>query len=69
MGFDIASRRSGAPGDGVSRVTRGTTNVTRGCQPFRRTFDEVGEGYPDIERDYGYIDAFMQWITRNPEHS
>ena len=69
MGFDIASRRSGAPGDGVSRVTCvDKSNVTRGCQLFRRTFDEVGEGYPNIERDYGYIDAFMQWITRNPEH-
>jgi len=69
MGFDIASRRNGAPGDGVSRVTCvDKSNVTRGCQLFRRTFDEVGDAYPGIERDYGYIDAFMQWITRNPEH-
>jgi 3-isopropylmalate dehydrogenase len=35
---------------------------------FRRTFDQVASNYPSIKTDYGYIDAFTQWITRNPEH-
>ena len=35
---------------------------------FRRTFDEVAVGYPDVATDYGYIDAFTQWLTRTPEH-
>ena len=43
-------------------------NVTRGCQLFRSTFDEVASQFPGTEADYGYIDAFMQWITRSPEH-
>ncbi len=69
MGFDIAMNRNGAPIDGVSRVSCiDKSNVTRGCQLFRRVFDDVGKNYPSIEKDYGYIDAFMQWLTRSPEH-
>ena len=69
MGFDIAMTRNGAPIDGVSRVSCiDKSNVTRGCQLFRRVFDKVSSSYPTIEKDYGYIDAFMQWLTRSPEH-
>ncbi|MGB0814903.1 MAG: isocitrate/isopropylmalate dehydrogenase family protein, partial [Poseidonia sp.] len=69
MGFEIAETRNGAPADGVRRVSCiDKSNVTRGCQLFRSTFDEVAAGYPGTEADYGYIDAFMQWITRSPEH-
>ena len=31
-------------------------------------FDKVATSYPGIEPDYGYIDAFMQWLTRTPEY-
>ena len=69
MGFEIAKIRNGAPLDGVSRVSCiDKSNVTRGCQLFRRTFDTVAENYPSISTDYGYIDAFTQWLTRTPEH-
>jgi len=69
MGFEIAETRNGAPADGAKRVSCiDKSNVTRGCQLFRRTFDKVAANYPSTECDYGYIDAFMQWITRNPEH-
>ncbi len=69
MGFDIAKTRNGAPVDGISKVSCiDKSNVTRGCQLFRRTFDKVASNYPSIKTDYGYIDAFTQWITRNPEH-
>ena len=69
MGFDIAETRNGAPSDGISKVSCiDKSNVTRGCQLFRRTFDEVAKGYPAIKTDHGYIDAFTQWLTRNPEH-
>lgn len=68
MGFEIAQTRSGAPVDGVSRVSCiDKSNVTRGCQLFRRVFDEVASSHPSIETDHGYIDAFMQWLTRTPE--
>jgi len=69
MGFEIAEVRNGAPSDGIKRVSCiDKSNVTRGCQLFRRTYDEVAAKHPHIEKDYGYIDAFMQWLTRTPEH-
>ena len=69
MAFETAKLRNGAPGDGVRRVSCiDKSNVTRGCKLFRDTFDTVANDYPNTERDYGYIDAFMQWLTRNPEH-
>jgi len=69
MGFQTAINRKGAPSDGVSRVSCiDKSNVTRGCQLFRSTFDEISLKYPDIEPDKGYIDAFMQWMIRNPEY-
>ncbi|MCS5533774.1 MAG: isocitrate/isopropylmalate family dehydrogenase [Candidatus Poseidoniaceae archaeon] len=68
MGFEIAETRNGAPVDGVQRVSCvDKSNVTRGCQLFRRVFDDVATSYPNSELDYSYIDAFMQWITRSPE--
>jgi 3-isopropylmalate dehydrogenase len=69
MGFEVAQSRNGAPVDGVSRVSCiDKSNVTRGCQLFRKVFDNVATSYPGIETDHGYIDAFMQWLTRTPEY-
>lgn len=69
MGFEVAATRNGAPIDGQRRVSCiDKSNVTRGCQLFRNTFESIAEQHPDTEADYGYIDAFMQWITRSPEH-
>jgi 3-isopropylmalate dehydrogenase len=69
MGFEIAETRNGAPADGVQRVSCvDKSNVTRGCQLFRRVFDDVATSYPNSELDYSFIDAFMQWITRSPEY-
>ena len=69
MGFEIAQTRNGAPSDGVSRVSCiDKSNVTRGCQLFRKVFDNVATSYPSIGTDHGYIDAFMQWLTRTPEY-
>ena len=68
LGFEYSRRRNGAPSDGVSSVTCvDKSNVTRGCQLFRRVFHEIGEDYPDIKRDEAYIDAFTMWMVRNPE--
>jgi isocitrate/isopropylmalate dehydrogenase len=67
--FELARARSrGAPGDGVRRLTCvDKANVMEGCRFFRETFDRVGADYPEIERDYAYVDAFTQWLVRNPE--
>ena len=69
--FELARRRGrGAPEDRVRRVTCvDKSNVLDGCRFFRATFDRIGaEEYSDIERDYAYVDAFTQWLVRNPEH-
>ena len=69
--FDLARRRPrGAPADGVKRVTCvDKSNVLAGCRFFRETFDRVGaEEFPEIVRDYAYVDAFTQWLLRNPEN-
>lgn len=34
---------------------------------WRRTFDEVGEEYPDIKKDYAFVDAVTMWMVKNPE--
>lgn len=66
--FETARRRRGVPADGTKRVTCvDKSNVLQGCLLFRKTFDDIAARYPDIERDYAYVDAFTQWILRKPE--
>jgi isocitrate/isopropylmalate dehydrogenase len=68
--FELAKARTrGAPADGARRVTCvDKSNVLEGCRFFRETFDRIGAAeYPGIERDYAYVDAFTQWLVRNPE--
>jgi len=32
-----------------------------------RAFNEIGEEYPDITRDYAHVDATCMWFVKNPE--
>jgi len=34
---------------------------------WRRAFKEVGEEYPDVDKDYAYVDATTMWMVKNPE--
>ncbi len=44
------------------------TNVlTYASNLWERTFHEVGAEFPDIERDYGHVDAICMWMVKNPE--
>jgi isocitrate/isopropylmalate dehydrogenase len=68
--YRLAEKRNrGAPEDHVVRVTCvDKSNVLEGCRFFRETFDRVGkEEFPHVQRDYAYVDAFTQWLVRNPE--
>ncbi len=66
--FELSKLRKGAPIDGTRRVTCvDKSNVTAGCKLFRSVYDEVAAGYPGIQKDYAYIDAFQQWLVRTPE--
>ncbi len=32
-----------------------------------RAFNEVGEDYPDVKRDYAHVDATCMWMVKTPE--
>ncbi|MCA9651584.1 MAG: isocitrate/isopropylmalate dehydrogenase family protein [Myxococcales bacterium] len=68
--FELCRRRGkGAPKDGKLRVTAIVKdNVLHGCQFFRDVFFEIGEEYPDIEKDTAIVDAFTQWLIGQPEY-
>ena len=66
--FELARKRSGAPQDSVKRVTCiDKSNVLRGFVLFRHVFLEIGEHYPDIEKDCLYADAAAQALVLWPE--
>ncbi|MGQ9565297.1 MAG: isocitrate/isopropylmalate dehydrogenase family protein [Candidatus Bathyarchaeales archaeon] len=66
--FELCEKRKGAPIDEKRRVTCvDKSNVLQGCVFFRSIYDKIAKNYPRIERDYAYIDAFMQWLIRKPE--
>jgi 3-isopropylmalate dehydrogenase len=68
--FDLCRARAiGAPVDGKKRVTCvDKSTVLKSCALFREVFDEVAEGYPEIEKDYALVDAWAQWAIRRPEY-
>jgi 3-isopropylmalate dehydrogenase len=44
------------------------TNVlTYAGATWWRAFNEIGEEYPDIKRDYMHVDAACMWFVKNPE--
>jgi 3-isopropylmalate dehydrogenase len=66
--FELSKLRDGTPNEGKKKVTCvDKSNVLQGCLLFRKVYDEVAENYPDIQKDYSYVDAFSQWILRKPE--
>jgi 3-isopropylmalate dehydrogenase len=67
--FRLANNeRNGAPVDNTKRVTCvDKSNLLAGCQLFRKVFDEVGTGFPNVEKDYAYVDAWTQWCLKKPE--
>lgn len=71
--FAIAAARSGAPGDGVSRVTCvDKANVLASYAFFRRVFDEVAKElqheHPSIETEHLHADAAAAALVEHPEH-
>jgi 3-isopropylmalate dehydrogenase len=67
--FELCQKRNkGAPKDGKLRVTAIVKdNVLHGCQLFAQIFREIGEEYPQIEKDTAIVDAFTQWLIGQPE--
>jgi len=54
---------------GRKKVTLcGKTNVlTYAFDLWERVFHQVGDGYPEIQRDYAHVDAACMWMVKNPE--
>ena len=66
--FELARRRNGAPEDGKRRVTCvDKANVLASLAFFRKVFDEVGEAYPEVEREHLYADAAAQALVLRPQ--
>lgn len=63
--FNLARSRkaAGRPGR-VTCVDK--ANVLGSTAFFREIFDEVGARHPDIERDYGYVDAVAMNLVMRP---
>ena len=67
--FEIAKSRKGAPRDKTSRVTCvDKANILRSMAFFRSVFNQVGEDYDDVEKDYAYTDAFTVHQILNPDY-
>jgi len=65
--FDLAAQRSGCPEDGTHRVTCvNKANVLKSYAFFRKIYDEIAVDYPQIQKDYAYVDAMTQWQIRTP---
>jgi len=65
--FDFARHRQKKLGKPQSITCVDKSNVTRGCQLFRKIFREFAEANEDLDTKEAYIDAFTMWIVRNPE--
>lgn len=66
--FERAKRRNGTPKQGMKKVTCvDKSNVLQGCLLFRKVYDDVASNFPNVEKDYAYVDAFTQWLLRKPE--
>jgi 3-isopropylmalate dehydrogenase len=65
--FDLAMQRKGCPADGSRRVTCvDKANVLKSYAFFRKIYDEIAACYPEIQKDYAYVDAMTQWQIRTP---
>ncbi len=64
--FELCKRRNN-PKRRLTLV--GKTNVlTYAHGLWYRAFMEIGEEYPDIEKDYNHVDACCMWFVKNPEY-
>jgi len=63
--FELCRRRN----DKKRLTLVGKTNVlTYAHDLWYRAFMEMGEKYPDIEKDYNHVDACCMWFVKNPDY-
>ncbi len=63
--FDLAQQRkeAGLPGK-LTCVDK--ANIFTAMAFFRSIYDEIGEEYPSVEKEYGYVDAVAHNLVRRP---
>ncbi|MHA2385136.1 MAG: isocitrate/isopropylmalate dehydrogenase family protein [Candidatus Thorarchaeota archaeon] len=67
--FNLAMERNGAPSDGKKRVTCvDKSNLLAGCKLFRESFNKIGKSFPDVTKDYAYVDAWTLLAIQKPEY-
>ncbi len=59
--FDLAMKR----GKKLTMVDK--ANAVRAFDLWTRAFEEIGQDYPEVERDHAYVDAACMWMVKNPE--
>lgn len=66
--LQLARQRNGAPRDGKRRFTVcDKANILRSYAFFRAVCDEVASEFPDVERDYAYVDAITVHLLKKPD--
>jgi len=64
--FELCRRRN-SPRKMLTLVHK-TNVLTFAGGTWMRTFQEVGEEYPDIKQDYNHVDACCMWFVKSPEY-
>lgn len=60
--FEFAKRMNHSKVTSVDKA-----NVLSSSMLWRKIFHEIGDTYPDFEKEDIYIDAFCQWLIRKPD--
>ncbi|MHA2281591.1 MAG: isocitrate/isopropylmalate dehydrogenase family protein [Promethearchaeota archaeon] len=60
--YEFAKKR------GHSKVTSvDKANILKTSQLWRKIFHEIGEEYPNLQKEDFYIDSYCQWLIRAPD--
>ncbi len=66
--FELCGRRKRQPGRDKKVTLVGKTNVlTYAHDLWQRAFDEVGQDYADVTREYHHVDACCMYMVTKPE--
>ncbi|MFS8201688.1 isocitrate/isopropylmalate dehydrogenase family protein [Streptomyces sp. CWNU-52B] len=66
--FELArSRHAANPGRPAKVTCVDKANVLSSYAFFRSVFDDVADQYPDVERDYAYVDAMTAYQVQRPQ--
>jgi len=63
--FELTRRRDR---DKMLTLCAKTNVLTHAHDLWWRAFNEVGEEYPDIKKDYAHVDATCMWMVKNPNY-